>query len=96
MKIENKKKQGSTKSPEKIKEGIMKKELTKLLAFARKEGLRAIQYRIDFLTEKLNTLSSQHDMLDNNEILLLHQNAKYTYIDELENPKPKKNKSKRN
>ena len=90
MKSENKKKQVSTKSPEKIKEMLMKKELTKLLAFVRKEGLRAIQYRIDFLTENLGTLSAQHVTLDNREILLLHQNAKYAYIDELKNPKPKK------
>lgn len=73
---------------------MLKQEFRKLLAFVRKEGLRAIQYRIDFLTEKLDTLSAQHTMLDNREILLLHQNAKYAYIDELKNPKPKKTRVK--
>ena len=74
---------------------MLKQEFRKLLAFVRKEGLRAIQYRIDFLTEKLDTLSAQHTILDNREILLLHQNAKYAYIDELKNPKPKKTRVKK-
>jgi hypothetical protein len=74
---------------------MLKQEFRKLLAFVRKEGLRAIQYRIDFLTEKLDALSSQHTMLDNREILLLHQNVKYAYIDELKNPKPKKTRVKK-